>query len=255
MKAFFEEYGFSILAAIVVIILIMMISPVGVTIRNSLDGMVRKFDSAVSNNVGGLEDKIFNNILDETANTNPSSDNVDELRDGDHIIVNNVDYIVQNYTCDISYAETCTSGIYALPVVHVIDNYYLLNFDEDELLITDQIEYELISHGNVFGFSAKATLTNSGGYRVYPIDDTYLADSEYDSYSELLISRLSFIEDLDGLLLFKYNLEVGDRVYLDINEWTTIVEIGDGYVLLDDGGLRIPIDELAIKSGKISYSK
>lgn len=54
MKAFLEEYGFSILAAIVVILLIMMISPVGVSIKESLNGIVKGFDGSVSNGLNGV---------------------------------------------------------------------------------------------------------------------------------------------------------------------------------------------------------
>lgn len=68
MKAFLEEYGFSILAAIVVILLIMMISPVGVSIKESLGSIVNKFDGAVSNGIdtnvvfnGGTGDSNYSN--------------------------------------------------------------------------------------------------------------------------------------------------------------------------------------------------
>ena len=43
MKAFFEEYGFVALAAIVVIILIIMATPVGQTIETALKSMVQSF--------------------------------------------------------------------------------------------------------------------------------------------------------------------------------------------------------------------
>ena len=48
MKAFFEEYGFVALAAIVVIILIVMASPIGTTILNSLTTFVSNFATNVS---------------------------------------------------------------------------------------------------------------------------------------------------------------------------------------------------------------
>ena len=43
MKAFFEEYGFVALAAIVVIILIIMVTPVGQAIETALKSMVQSF--------------------------------------------------------------------------------------------------------------------------------------------------------------------------------------------------------------------
>lgn len=71
MKAFLEEYGFSILAAIVVILLIMMISPVGVSIKKSLGSIVNKFDGTVSNGID--TNVIFNgatgNNIDKTNET------------------------------------------------------------------------------------------------------------------------------------------------------------------------------------------
>ena len=43
MKSFLEEYGFAILAAIVVIVLILMASPVGQAIKAALLNVVEKF--------------------------------------------------------------------------------------------------------------------------------------------------------------------------------------------------------------------
>lgn len=43
MKAFFEEYGFVALAAIVIIILIIMATPVGAAIQAALTSMVNSF--------------------------------------------------------------------------------------------------------------------------------------------------------------------------------------------------------------------
>ena len=47
MKAFFEEYGFVALSAIVVIILIMMATPIGGVIETSLTGFVNTFATNV----------------------------------------------------------------------------------------------------------------------------------------------------------------------------------------------------------------
>ena len=57
MKSFLEEYGFAILAAIVVILLIMMASPVGSAVKDSLKSVVTKFtntgdDSVTTGNIG-----------------------------------------------------------------------------------------------------------------------------------------------------------------------------------------------------------
>ncbi|MBP3399825.1 MAG: hypothetical protein J6K75_08710 [Erysipelotrichaceae bacterium] len=48
MKAFFEEYGFVALAAIVVIILIIMATPVGAAIEEALKTMVNSFLAQVT---------------------------------------------------------------------------------------------------------------------------------------------------------------------------------------------------------------
>ena len=53
MKSFFEEYGFVILSAVVVIALIAMVTPVGTAIQNNLTSLVSSFtsfaDTAISN--------------------------------------------------------------------------------------------------------------------------------------------------------------------------------------------------------------
>ena len=48
MKAFFEEYGFVALAAIVVIILIIMATPVGQAIETALKSRVQSFLTQVT---------------------------------------------------------------------------------------------------------------------------------------------------------------------------------------------------------------
>ena len=63
MKAFLQEYGFSILAAIVIILLIMMISPVGVSIKESLNSVVTNFSSTAENGIDNVN--VFDNILQE----------------------------------------------------------------------------------------------------------------------------------------------------------------------------------------------
>lgn len=71
MKAFLEEYGFSILAAIVVILLIMMISPVGVSIKSALGGMVGRFDGSVQNGLSTMDARLFSDKFVYTDSTNP----------------------------------------------------------------------------------------------------------------------------------------------------------------------------------------
>lgn len=54
MKSFLEEYGFAILAAIVVIVLIMMATPVGNAIKTSLQNVVNSFTNAADHGIGTM---------------------------------------------------------------------------------------------------------------------------------------------------------------------------------------------------------
>lgn len=58
MKAFLEEYGFAILAAIVVIVLIMMATPVGQAVKASLQSIVGKFTNTADNGLDSAGGKI-----------------------------------------------------------------------------------------------------------------------------------------------------------------------------------------------------
>lgn len=49
MKAFFEEYGFIVLSAIVVLLLIAMAEPIGNTIRDSAEEIATTFAETVMN--------------------------------------------------------------------------------------------------------------------------------------------------------------------------------------------------------------
>ena len=51
MKAIFEEYGFVILAAVVVLLLIGMTTPVGEAIENSIVGIINNMSEQVNNQV------------------------------------------------------------------------------------------------------------------------------------------------------------------------------------------------------------
>lgn len=51
MKAFFEEYGFIVLSAIVVLLLIGMASGVGDTIEESVTGIVGNFTDVANNHM------------------------------------------------------------------------------------------------------------------------------------------------------------------------------------------------------------
>lgn len=56
MKSFFENYGFVILSAIVVIILIAMAGPIGNTIQNSISNIVEGFKNKTETRLNTIED-------------------------------------------------------------------------------------------------------------------------------------------------------------------------------------------------------
>lgn len=61
MKSFLSEYGFAILSTIVVILIIMMISPVGNSVKEALKGTVIKFSGSAENGLDGIDtDSLFN---------------------------------------------------------------------------------------------------------------------------------------------------------------------------------------------------
>lgn len=57
MKAIFEEYGFVILAAVVIILLIGMTTPIGKAIEDSIVGIVENMTSQVNGQL------TFNNLI------------------------------------------------------------------------------------------------------------------------------------------------------------------------------------------------
>lgn len=48
MKAFFEEYGFVVLAVVVVIILLGLATPIGDAVKTALTGFVTSFTNSVT---------------------------------------------------------------------------------------------------------------------------------------------------------------------------------------------------------------
>lgn len=60
MKAFFEEYGFIALSAIVVVILIALATPVGDAIKSSVMSLVGKFSTTTNTLVDNMGNEIQN---------------------------------------------------------------------------------------------------------------------------------------------------------------------------------------------------
>ena len=74
MKAFLQEYGFAILATIVVILLIMMVSPVGIKIRDSIEGVVLKFGDSAENGLDSANLKLNDSLNTLVNGENGGSD-------------------------------------------------------------------------------------------------------------------------------------------------------------------------------------
>lgn len=51
MKAFFEEYGYVMLAAVVVLVLLGMVKPIGAKVQSTLEKTVDTFDSRLQSTV------------------------------------------------------------------------------------------------------------------------------------------------------------------------------------------------------------
>ena len=66
MKSFFEEYGFVILAAIVVILLIAMATPIGDLVKTQIDGVINSFGSKTQSKLNATDGVI--NVRVKTAN-------------------------------------------------------------------------------------------------------------------------------------------------------------------------------------------
>ena len=69
MKAFLEEYGFVILIAIVIILLIVMATPVGNSIKASILGLVDRFSGTATSKLDKADQGDFTVNLRQAANT------------------------------------------------------------------------------------------------------------------------------------------------------------------------------------------
>lgn len=224
MKAFLEEYGFSILAAIVVILLIMMISPVGVSIKESLGSIVNKFDGAVSNGID--TNVVFNGA---TGNSNHTNEDLPEMNNEHYYyeiydaspgaFPNGSRYAV--FTYDIDSGELIEiSGVNSKREVPTYEGKMLFDFifDREEgnkgyytALYLDPLPQEntIYQHnGSYFALSVECdasayvenndflqtvsaetcSLTNTF-YRVFKVGDEYY--------------KLDYLETLDALLLIQ----------------------------------------------------
>ena len=67
MKQFFEEYGGVALGILALLVLIAMITPVGNIIKTSLQGIVNKFSTSITNQIDDAMNSTKN--AQESANT------------------------------------------------------------------------------------------------------------------------------------------------------------------------------------------
>ena len=70
MKAFLEEYGFVILIAIVIILLIVMATPVGNSIKASILGLVDRFSGTATSKLDKADQGDFTANLRQSAEIN-----------------------------------------------------------------------------------------------------------------------------------------------------------------------------------------
>ena len=81
MKSFLEEYGFAILAAITVIILIMMVSPVGTSVKESLGSVVFKFTGTANEGLDSASN-VLNESLANLSDEETETDGPKEVPEG-----------------------------------------------------------------------------------------------------------------------------------------------------------------------------
>lgn len=91
MKRFLEDYGFTILAAIVVISLIMIVTPVGSAIQKQTGDLVHSFAVVADNDFNKIDDS---NLLIDLKNFNKSGVEGDFSRKGNLVTINNTQYRV-----------------------------------------------------------------------------------------------------------------------------------------------------------------
>lgn len=112
MKSFLEEYGFAILTAIVVILLVVMVTPVGNTINASVLGVIKSFGNKTIAKIDETKkEELTNPYTDIVANVQKLYD-VGEanLTDDDIITVNGIEcYVLQ---ADATKAQLITKDIY-----------------------------------------------------------------------------------------------------------------------------------------------
>ena len=217
MKSFLEEYGFAILAAIIVIVLIMMVSPVGVAIRGSIDSVVLKFTGVADNGLDSASDKVgkmLNNIQEEPLEMmNIDSENqflaIYKLKSGvfDNNkstcqVVYDIRYGFVDSDCDNQSYKILPDGsrkivLYDEPSeAPEPGNTYYLN----------EKDFPTFENGVLYKYSS--AYGGNGYFTKDPLDETYI---EYAHYSGVLKATHRFGEDEMADLLMESEIMVAEN--------------------------------------------
>ena len=112
MKSFLEEYGFAILAAIVIILLIAMASPLGDIIRTQLSNIVNKFANSANKKLDAADAGDATAVLTDTKLTVFASSTTDKftailhgVQGGKAVAVANAGSEGKDLTCAASMSE------------------------------------------------------------------------------------------------------------------------------------------------------
>ena len=158
MKAFLEEYGFVILIAIVIILLIVMATPVGNSIKASILGLVDRFSGTATSKLDKADQGDFTVNLRQAASTGALM----------YMDINS-DSTTDRYTLTMTYVsggKTHTTAMYASSETP-----------------TDDVVNKNILTAKVGGAAASSTIEN----KTYAILSTGLGCTSHTSESGLAI--------------------------------------------------------------------
>ena len=209
MKAFLQEYGFSILAAIVVILLIMMLSPVGVSVKESLSSVVSNFGATAESGVDNVK---IDEILNETITEDDGLPHVGYwyMDDGVYLIIAGEyedyrDIIVAQKTDDDKYAVLVAQDDVTVDnILTAIDGMELVgkNFDFNLIVMPLRVQPGQLYKVQDPNFNEVYHLVTDmsdglGQYRIqtYAMYDGKLYRSEYGGCSNEIVKSLYTYEN------------------------------------------------------------
>lgn len=249
MKSFLEEYGFAILAAIIVIVLIMMVSPVGVAIRGSIDSVVLKFTGVADNGLDsatGNFGQLLNNIQEEEpSKLSINSENqyllIYQLKSG---VFDNNKTVCQEVIQDSHELSGVANSDCSSPFYKYLNDgtraAVLYDYPEEEpqfgkTYYLKEKDLPTIENGVLYKYNSAGSI---GYFTKDPLDGTYI---EYAHYAGVLKATSRFEDDelifllRDGEITVAENnftitrysqpsvISVGDMSF----GWRHVEEIGD----------------------------